>query len=448
MGRLLLLTLLLASCAPPEARVARGGTPDHAGLACVACHSGELAHGRLATVPREGCAASDCHRDGGPARVRLATVVFEHRSHGGDTVVAMTCAGCHGHDDGTEPLTASTDACALCHAAELGGDNGGDCRTCHARPEHEGTTSQGLPVEHTGLPWLGGECVRCHYDVSDPALHVETSRCLACHADLDAVTREGVGRDLHPTHTGVSCTSCHAEGGHRILAMSSAVDLQCGDCHLQVHDVEVTPDFPAPPTCNGCHRGAHAAQQRLVLGILPEDSAARPSEKFLDGLTCRSCHLPDARAAAGGGAAVVGSSVSCTGCHRAEYATVLRWWNEGTRQRVGRVEGYVRVASAALSGAPADDPAAQLLGEAGELLATVRDGGGQHNLQLAHRALARALERTVGAYRAAGRSVPAPPDLGREPREGLCSYCHFRLDDPWQLGEMSGAFHREVMRKH
>ena len=40
---------------------------------------------------------------------------------------------------------------------------------------------------------------------------------------------------------------------------------------------------------------------------------------------------------------------------------------------------------------------------------------------------------------------PAPPALGRSPRQGLCSYCHYRTDEPGLSESMSDAFHREVM---
>ena len=67
------------------------------------------------------------------------------------------------------------------------------------------------------------------------------------------------------------------------------------------------------------------------------------------------------------------------------------------------------------------------------------------NLHLAHRLLVQASDQINQAYLDATRSPPAPPELGRDPRMGLCSYCHYRLNDPWLFEEMSGDFHREVL---
>ena len=64
-------------------------------------------------------------------------------------------------------------------------------------------------------------------------------------------------------------------------------------------------------------------------------------------------------------------------------------------------------------------------------ISLVADAGGHHNLLLAHRLLNEAWEGIARAYEGAGRPVPGSPALGREPSMGLCSYCHYRVDDPW-----------------
>lgn len=462
MGRVLLLTLtaaalLSAACAPAGPDAGPGSTLDdgHADLTCAACHRGQTASTGEPAVPRSACTGSGCHEDGGPSRLTVGSVTFEHRNHGGaDSEVAMACAGCHTHTEGHGPILAGTDACALCHADELDGDAAGDCRVCHGSPDHLGFTSQGVAIPHEGLPWIQGECVRCHYDVAQPTQTVSAATCARCHEQIEAVTSAGIGQDLHPDHSGVGCTSCHASGGHRIVAMSSAVNLQCADCHLRVHDVDVIRWRPEAGACEACHRTVHQAQQRLVLGAVDHSIEATPSEKFLAGLTCRSCHVPAgapalATRAPGAGVEldsmpVVGSAVSCTGCHRPEYRTVLTWWNEGTRQRERLTEAYVQAARASL-GSSAPDTARALLREARSLLDLVEAAGGEHNLPLAHRLFGESVQRVSAAYRMTGHSVPPPPDLGTRPSMGLCSYCHYRLDDEWRFGEMDERFHREVL---
>jgi hypothetical protein len=444
----------LASCVEDPRGMGDGGAlapPPHADLACAVCHQGDRADLGQPAVPGYTCASSDCHSDGGPAQITLSTVTFRHRDHAApDAAVDMSCAGCHSHRSGDEPILARTDACSLCHAELLRGGSGSDCRYCHTRPTHEGITGQGVAVPHAELPWIQGECLRCHYDVSEPGQQVSAGACVTCHQSRTRITAAGIGRDLHPTHTGVGCTTCHTSGDHHIVAMSSAVVLDCAHCHAQVHGVDLSPEWAGSSMCAGCHTDIHELEQRLVIGVLP-DLQAFPSQKFLDGLTCRSCHVATPRND-GVSQAVVGSSVSCTGCHTPEYATILGWWAEGSAQRHRSADAYLSAAERALGalGAPSSDSVTNLLGDARRLLTITTDAGPEHNLALAHRVLTEVLDRTRDAYARAGRSAPVAPDLGTRPRRGLCSNCHYRLEDARRMSITSmdpaqERFHREVL---
>ena len=452
MGRHLLLILLtaLAAAACGEARVPdvpgdaeAAGVDRHAGLTCTACHRGPRAQRDLASVPSASCTASGCHTDAGPAEVTLASATFEHRNHGAEDSVAMGCAGCHGHASGSEPLSTGTDACGLCHVEQLDGTTPGDCTACHRVPDHVGATSQTVEIRHETMTWLEGECVRCHYDVSVPTIQVPGAACADCHTSLQALTARSVGVDLHPDHTEVGCTACHGASGHRIVAMSSAVSLDCSQCHRVSHGVEVDAFFPGTYTCNACHGEVHAEQQRMLLGAVPGRPDAAPSEKFMDGLTCRSCHVSPSGRGSGGSTAVTGSEVSCTGCHQAEYGTVLAWWNAGTAQRVRLVEEYLGRASARVGSG--GDSARTLMADAERLLTLVRAGGGQHNIPLTHDLLGASVARAGDAVRAGGGTPPTPPALGRRPRMGICTYCHYRTDDQMRFGEMNEDFHRRAL---
>lgn len=433
--------VLLAGC---SVGAQEGATRDeaHGDLACATCHRGDLADRGEASVPRAACVDSGCHEGGGPARVELATVAFDHRSHAAGSEIALGCSGCHGHTSGSDPLTASVDACALCHIGEISEGEGGECRTCHQDPGFTTRTSQGLEVPHEGLPWITGGCIRCHYDVSEAPHDVPIARCAACHVPVVEAASQGVGTNLHPSHAGIACTTCHDSELHRIQAVSSVVDLRCSDCHREIHGVETTGGWPSSTTCNDCHGSIHEEQQRLLLGILPGGLAAAPAEKFMAGLTCRSCHAAEPEGAAT--EAVQADADACVGCHRPEYATVLRWWRQGTDDRRRRVEAYVSRTERDLA-SPSDE-ARGAVEEARALLDLVAVGGGEHNVALSHQVLEAALDRATDARRAAGQNPPAPPDLGRQPTMGLCSYCHYRLDDPWQFQSMPADFHREVLQ--
>ena len=415
----------------------------HAEVSCVSCHAGPLADGTSAAIPAATCTASACHSDGGPRNVELASVRFQHRGHAGDTVVSLGCAGCHSHDRGDEALVAGVDACSLCHLSEQSAGSNGECRICHAQLDHEGRTSQGVEVPHDGLPWIEGGCVRCHYDVTEAPVAVPTARCVSCHVDLDAAVAQGIGEDLHGAHTGTACTTCHDSEAHRIRAMTSAVELRCADCHVSSHDLTPTATAStAPATCDDCHGGAHGEQQRLLLGLVPDLPEASPSEKFMDGLTCRSCHR--AEPGADPRVPVSGSSASCEACHSEGYSAVMDWWVEGGRARVTSAETFLGSIASRLNGA--SDSTAALLASADRMIALVRDAGAIHNVPLAHRLLEEAMDRAASVAATAGQGA-SPPPLGRRPRMGLCSYCHFGVDDPGLDRPMSGWFHEaEITR--
>lgn len=444
MGRYPLLTLVALAgfaCTPAPAPQTSAADP-HGDLACASCHAGDLADRAQATVPDASCMAAGCHAQNTPNEVTLATVRFTHLNHGSSGNPSVGCAGCHTHGPDDVILEAGAGTCGLCHEDALAGAQGEDCRLCHSTPDHAGITSQGVSVPHQGLPWIEGGCLRCHYAVSEPVHEVSLTRCAACHEDVERSTAMGIGEDLHPPHNGIACGSCHEEDNHRIQAMSSAVDLQCTMCHTQEHGLEVDHGWMSAETCNSCHMNVHEGPQRILLGILPGREAAAPSQHFMDGLTCSSCHIPDAEET---DQALAGTSRACVQCHRSEYATVLRWWNEGIAQRTRLVDRYLAGAESAVSGRLDDDPGKQAAARGRALLELIRRGGGQHNLPLTHRVFEDVVAQASEAYRLAGQGVPPVPQLGRAPRQGICAFCHYRINEPGFSETMDDAFHREVL---
>jgi hypothetical protein len=441
MGRLLLIALLavvLGACASQDT-----ATDPHADLSCAACHSGSQGERGRATVPATSCAGSGCHEAGGPSEVQVATVTFPHRDHAEGHEIEATCAGCHTHDSGTEPLRASVEACALCHVSDVTSADAQECRLCHEEPDHSSLTSQGVAVSHSQLPWIEIGCVRCHYDVAGAETEVSGLQCRECHEDLSVLNQRAVGRDLHPIHAGVTCTACHQEGLHEVKAMSSAVELVCADCHQRAHEVDVElAEWPTSTVCAECHVGVHAPQQRLLLGIRP-GGGAMPSTKFVAGMTCRSCHVPPQVSGAAPEAPIRGQAAACAGCHQQEYTQVLDWWVEGSKSRLESSTAYVTRAEAAV-GAHSDSTRA-LLDGAREMVGLVAAAGGQHNLELSDRLMRDAVDRATAAYRLAGRRAPTPPDMGRVPHMGMCSYCHYGADEPWNFRAMEDDFHRSVL---
>jgi hypothetical protein len=110
------------------------------------------------------------------------------------------------------------------------------------------------------------------------------------------------------------------------------------------------------------------------------------------------------------------------------------------------MERYVAGAEGTVASRGDDDPAAQAAVEARAALSLVAEGGGAHNLTLAHRLFEESLTSAQEAYRLAGGTVPAPPPLGRAPRQGICTYCHYEMGQLGFTEEMDDEFHRAVLR--
>jgi len=285
--------------------------------------------------------------------------------------------------------------------------------------------------------------VRCHYAVTLPAHEVPLVRCATCHDDVEGMTAAGIGKDLHPSHTGIACGSCHQRDNHRIQAMSTSVNLDCASCHTVEHGVDAARLALGARTCNACHQGVHAEPQQVLLGILPDAEAALPSQHFMDGVTCASCHIAPDDADPG---VLSGTAQACVQCHRSEYARVLIWWNEGLAERIRLVDRYLSGAEGVVAGLPDDDPASRTAARARRMLETIRTAGGQHNLPLAHRTFEDVVAAARGVYRTAGGGVPSSPGLGRAPRQGTCAFCHYRTTGPGFSQRMDDAFHREVLK--
>lgn len=443
MGRALLILAALCAVIGCARQQGTHGGVRHSDLTCAACHGTTMeitpANARVADA---ACTASGCHADSGPADVQLSRVSFRHRRHGGTGPIQATCAGCHTHppDVQDKAMVSSGEACSLCHAEQLAGRNSSDCRACHKEPDHVPVSSQGVGIPHSSLNTAETGCLRCHYDVSAPRITVAMATCASCHPS-GAKARLGVGEDLHPRHAGVACTACHASTSHRVVSMSSAVVLDCRDCHVAAHEVQLARPGNPSATCSTCHPRTHQAQQRLVLGELP-GMPAQPSMKFAAGLVCRSCH--SAPGSGIGARPTKGQPAACVGCHRPEYAQIVRWWMAGSRARSDVVERYVRGAAADL-GTTAPDTAVRLLAVARQDLAIVRAAGGQHNLELSHAVFRESVSRARAAYALSGRVAPLPPALGPTPRVGMCSYCHYSTDEMWDFKRMPADFHRQVM---
>jgi hypothetical protein len=412
-----------------------GRRTAHDRLACAGCHrEAQTVEGR-SSVPNTACGNAGCHTDGGGDTARLVMVTFRHKDHpapGGGTV---PCAACHVHPRGLRTLRADGEACALCHQQQIASDSG--CALCHPQPRHERRTSQGIPVSHAAVTEARISCTRCHYQLLDGTGAVAAARCRDCHLDADT-TKLIPADSAHATHRDYACTACHGTMRHRIVAMSASVRLVCTDCHARGHLRPIPADTSRTATCDACHRNVHAAQQRLMIGVVPGEPL-EPTVMFMGGLSCRSCHARSGAAAPRPGESLRGSDASCVGCHGVKWTGYLATWNRGYARRREWVLGYLRQARTAVSAAGANAGALTRIAQGQAFVAEVDSAKPVHNLQAADELLRRALTEGVQAYRAAGLAPAREPQLGPPARRGSCMSCHYGVEErPAELDSTSG----------
>jgi len=415
---------LLAGCGHRS-----GGAADpHRRVACVGCHRGAPTASGLSGVPDMACSSSGCHPNGGPDSARIAMVTFRHSRHPMSTQRAVPCAACHTHAEGSTRLRADSTTCALCHFADVSGLRDTGCATCHPRPNHTALTSQGVPLSHPELSEAHVPCARCHYRLVEGDTTVVVARCAACHQSRPPAKLPPAD-SAHALHPELACRSCHSSVVHRVMAMSGSIALNCLDCHDRRHRRPIPADTSQTAKCADCHAGVHAEQQRLMLGETPGEPLS-PSLMFMGGVTCRSCHVTPEGPRPGPGASLKPGPGVCVGCHGPQWNGVLGRWERGFERRDAWIREYLDAADASL-GAPgaAPPPALARLAEARGLMAYLRKAGVVHNLPASDRIMRQALGLAAGAYRAAGRAAPPPPELGPPVQSGACISCHYGIEE-------------------
>jgi cytochrome c3-like protein/class III cytochrome C family protein len=447
--------LALAACAPRS--------PDpHARVACAGCHRGAVADTGRAAVPNAGCDRAGCHApvSAEADTARMVMVRFRHRTHGADSVrAAVPCATCHTHRPGESTMVTDSAACALCHVTDIASVRAPRCMTCHPNPSHQRLTSQGVPISHAQILGEGVPCTRCHYELLAGRPDATVTGCRDCHRDsritapvlalLDSLRpRRGpllrdtaavrrseastvrlaaLADSLHRSHTGYACATCHAPVQHRIVAMSTSVVLSCADCHTRAHRRPIPADTSASAKCSDCHEGVHAEEQRLILGLLP-DEPIRPSPMFMGGVTCRSCHVQPGAPPLRPGQSLVASEAACTGCHGDQWRGVLPRWRRGYHRRETWATAYIDGAARVTADSAANPGARAKVRRATALLAFLRAAGPLHNLPASDRIMRDAIRLAGEAYASAG-TPRAAPLMGPPVTTGTCISCHYGIEE-------------------
>ncbi len=295
--------------------------PDHAALACTACHPAADVHAgqpaRPGMLDHAPCDQSGCH-----AKAFSAPP-------------GELCGLCHEElapwqKDGTTlapyPPVGPTRAqpAEFSHALHLdkarmerGAGFHVACSDCHARGAS--AADEGAPGHHA--------CARCHDDPRLAGIPAPLDNCRSCHtagARPAARARALIRGDLrfdHVSHeadragVGIACVTCHRGVGKQARAAERATPetAVCVECH---DDPKRTPETQSMSACGACHDRPPGTGLALVA---PRSHLPPRDQPESHTLAFRKDHGADARADAPGCATchtgMSGRRENCDECH-------------------------------------------------------------------------------------------------------------------------------------
>ena len=300
--------------------------------------------------------------------------------------------------------------CYLCHfkGAEQG-RSVTECSTCHTAPAAE-VEHSGFRFQHSAYVKLGVSCEECHVRITRGDADVDPDRCNDCHNEhLEGYNNFALIHDTHVSERGISCFRCHGEIEHGSVEFISVLDVQCQNCHTELH----------------------SEQKQLYMGVGGRGLADVPSRMFAARVGCEGCHTSGQGPAQS--ESLESKRQSCARCHEAGYDLMLDDWMREMRTALDYVtplEGRARSVLASI-GEPTteNEAAAEFLNDALHNIELARKGVGAHNVEYAVKMLSAGVDQITFAHQQIGRELR----LGNLPAvlvkpDGYCtSLCHNRL---------------------
>jgi nitrate/TMAO reductase-like tetraheme cytochrome c subunit len=376
-----------------------------------------------AEISDASCLRSGCHASRLiEGAVDYHGVRFDHAKHLGEVRRGMQlhCTSCHSQIVQGTHIAVTEGTCVLCHFKDRpAGQPLGGCTGCPPSPPPV-TSPEGFVVDHEQFVRDRIDCLTCHNQVTQGQGNVDPARCVSCHNEPARLAQSGDPAFLHNVHVtqhNIACIQCHTPIEHRVVALTTSVELDC----------------------RSCHKAVHKDQQRLFAGIGGHGVARTPSSMYLARVSCVACH-DQASTLPGHDTVNLASQASCMSCHGIRYANVLPGWQDQMKRKVALVEPVVDAARAAAAAVPVGRRAAadSLLGLARENLRFVREGKGAHNIVYADRLLRASLELVREAVKSSGLPYRVPAvNLGPPVSENMCLQCHLGVEQ--QKGQFQGA---------
>jgi hypothetical protein len=246
-----------------------------------------------------------------------------------------------------------------------------DCLACHGDPDTKRANGTPVAVDATVLRASGHgkvECVACHADLAAVTdfPHPDTLKkvnCAACHDAIGMTYHDSIharARERSGLNVAPACADCH--GRHDILAKTdpksrvyhAQVPATCGSCHegitrlynTGVHAAALKKGDPHAPVCSDCHT-AHAIQRTDTdasrLGATAgcgscHGSVAEAFTRTFHGkvtqlgsaaaAACADCHGPHNILPASDAASTVSAKnlqVTCGRCHQGANARFVQY---------------------------------------------------------------------------------------------------------------------------
>ena len=367
-----------------------------------------------AEIEDASCLRAGCHSDRLiSGLVDYKGVRFDHTQHLGEVRrgIQLRCTSCHSQIVQGTHIAVTEATCFLCHFRDRPvGQPLAGCTGCHPSPSRV-VSPEGFAIDHTQYVRDRIDCLSCHSQVTAGSGAVEQSRCISCHNEPQRLNRFQDAQLLHRVHVAdhdVACIQCHTPIEHRIVSLTTTVELDCKSCHADVH----------------------RSQQQLYAGVGGHGTGAAPSSMFLARVSCLGCHSEASRLKGHERVQLAGET-SCLACHGIRYANILPAWQRSMTAKEDRVAAVVAGARAVAGAGPLRQRAVadSLLGQAENNVELVRVGKGAHNIVYADRLLRAALDLVRAAVRAGSLPYTVPAvDLGPPVSGNACLQCHLGVE--------------------
>ncbi len=375
-----------------------------------------------AEIDDAACLRSGCHSERLiEGEVDFKGVRFDHTKHLGELRrgIQLRCTSCHSQIVQGTHIAVTEGTCFLCHFKDRPqGSPVAGCLGCHPSPPRV-TSKEGYVIDHSQYVKDRVDCLSCHNQVTHGTGDADQARCVSCHNEPARLAEFKNPTLLHQVHVAdhhVACIQCHTPVEHRVVSLTTDIQLDCASCHKEVH----------------------RDQQRLLAGVGGHGTPVTPSSMYLARVSCVACH-DEAKKLPAHDTVKVAGEASCLSCHGIRFANVLPRWEQEMQRKVRLVEPVVNAARQAATAMPMRRRAEadSLVGLAQENLEFVREGKGAHNIVYADRLLRAALDLIRQASRA-GLPYRAPAvNLGPPVSENQCLQCHLGIEQ--QAGTFQGV---------